>query len=86
MINLPDKIKFECSGRVFYCFSNRIGLSTELDDDDITYGHDGQLDDCREGDDFDFEGMTAAEKAELAQHMIERWKAVLEKNKPAEGK
>lgn len=55
------------TGKRMYAHSGIIGLTP---DGIATEGYDGSLVDI-----FDDKGMTAAERAELAEHMIKKWQA-----------
>lgn len=62
------------SGRRFYANCGYIGLGPDGAGDSLPEGHDGAIE-LRRDWDPEFEPWTAAERAELADAMIERWQA-----------
>lgn len=59
-----DHLTFDCTGRTVYAFMGAVGL----DGDEAVYGWDGVLGEA-EGP------LTPEERRELADHMIEAWRA-----------
>jgi len=74
-----DIYELESSGRRFYAYGGVIGLNEDMDHPG--YGFDGQLPGdpavCDDPDDPepDWRPLTEAERRELAEEMVRRWKA-----------